>query len=173
MKAIAAMDPQRVIGYHGGIPWHYKDDMKWFKEFTMGKTLVMGYNTYKSLPVFLAGRQIVVLSHTWHPSMAFNDDPKADDVYYRYPVGHKNPWVMDVFDPADWDDAVVAGGAKTYATLMPYITEMYMTHIVDEYEGDTYMPPFEHLFPTSEIVLENKDFIVARYTRKITPYHKL
>lgn len=166
MKAIVAMDPNRVIGYRGGIPWHYKEDMKWFKEFTMGKTLVMGYNTYKSLPAFLAGRQIVVLTREWHPSMAFNDDPKADRVYYRYPVGHQKPWVMEVFDPTEWDDVVVAGGAKTYMMLMPYITEMYVTHIADEYEGDTFMPEFEKQLPYMRIVRESKDFIIARHEKQ-------
>ena len=159
------MDPQRVIGYHGGIPWHYKDDMKWFKEFTMGKTLLMGWNTYQSLPVRLNGRQIVVLTHSWHPSLAFNHVPKADAVYFRYPPDHKNPYVMDVFDPKDWPDVIVAGGAKTYMMMLPYITEMYVTHLTDEFEGDTYMPEFETLLPRQEIVREHKDFMVVKHYR--------
>ena len=162
MKAIVAMDPQRVIGYRGGIPWHYKDDMAWFKAYTMNKTLIMGWKTYQSLPVFLKGRQICVISNKCEVSDLFRPVLKADNVFFRYPPNRQDPWVMDVFDPADWDDAVVAGGAKTYSMLMPHISEMYVTHIADEYEGDTYMPPFEHLFPTREIVLENKDFIIAR-----------
>ena len=170
MKAIVAMDPCRVIGYHGGIPWHYKEDMQWFKQFTTGQTLLMGWNTYHSLPVRLKGRQIVVLSKTWHPSMALNHEQKADAVYFRYPPDHKVPYVMDVFHPEDWPNIIVAGGAKTYSLLMPHVSEMYVTHLADEYEGDTYMPEFEYLFPESSIVRENKDFLVVKYTRTITPY---
>ena len=53
MKAIVAMDLNRVIGYKGKIPWKISADFQWFKSMTMGKFLVMGNNTFKmvgSLP---------------------------------------------------------------------------------------------------------------------------
>ncbi len=165
MKAIVAMAPNRVIGCKGKIPWHYTEDMKWFKEFTMGKILVMGWNTYQSLPVKLKGRKICVLSNTWTPALAFSYEPKADDVYFRFPPTRKDPFVMDVFEPKEWPDAIVAGGAKTYTLLLPYITEMYVTHIVKEYEGDTYMPEFESQFSHVLTIRESKDFSIVKYTK--------
>ena len=51
MKAIAAMAKNRVIGKNGGLPWpSIKEDFKWFKEFTMGKKLIVGKNTFDTLP---------------------------------------------------------------------------------------------------------------------------
>ena len=167
MKAIVAMDPNRVIGCEGKIPWHYTEDMKWFKEFTMGRTLVMGWNTYQSLPVKLKGRKICVLSREWTPSLAFSHEPKADDVYFRYPPTRKDPSVMDVFDPTEWSDAIVTGGAKTYILLLPHITEMYVTHIAKDYEGDTYMPEFENQFSHIETIRESNDFSIIKYTRGV------
>ncbi len=158
------MDPNRVIGKGNTIPWHYKEDMKWFKEFTMGKTLVMGFRTYESLPIYLSGRSICVLTTKCDlGNILCCKGLKADAVYFRYPPGHQKPWVMDVFEPEDWPDAVVAGGAKTYALLMPYVTSMYVTHLAEEHEGDTYMPEFESQFPHFRIERECKDFHIVNY----------
>jgi len=52
MKAIIAMAQNRVIGKNNGLPWpSIKEDFKWFKEFTMGKTLIVGKNTFDTLPL--------------------------------------------------------------------------------------------------------------------------
>ena len=160
MKAIAAMDPNRVIGNKGQIPWHIPNDFKWFKEFTMGKTLVMGKNTFLTLPP-LRGRKICVLTNDL--SIGFDQDAirKCDGLYVRRPLTQGG--IVDKFDPVDWPDAVVCGGAQTYTLLLPHIDELYMTHVVDEYEGDTYMPDFEHLLPNSSVVREDKNFWVVKY----------
>ena len=50
MKAIAAMDPYRVIGYKGQLPWHFPEDFKFFKQKTLeGGKLVMGRDTFISV----------------------------------------------------------------------------------------------------------------------------
>ncbi len=61
---IAAMTPDGIIGIDGGIPWHYKTDMRRFKEKTMGGSVVFGSKTYASLPGRLPGRRVFVVSRT-------------------------------------------------------------------------------------------------------------
>ena len=62
MKAILAMAQNRVIGKNGGLPWpSIKEDFKWFKEFTTGKKLIVGKNTFDTLPM-LKNREILVLT---------------------------------------------------------------------------------------------------------------
>jgi dihydrofolate reductase len=63
MKAIMAMAKNRGIGLKGELPWGriYKEDFKWFKEFTMGKKLVVGSKTFSTLPP-LKDREIYMLS---------------------------------------------------------------------------------------------------------------
>ena len=62
MKAIAAMDPHRVIGNKGILPWpSIREDFQFFKQFTMGKQLVMGKTTFLSIPP-LKGRKICVVT---------------------------------------------------------------------------------------------------------------
>ena len=63
MKAILAMAKNRVIGKNGGLPWHVPNDFKWFKEFTMGKKIIVGKNTFDTLPL-LKNRECLVLTTT-------------------------------------------------------------------------------------------------------------
>ena len=61
MKAIIAMSQNRAIGKNGGLPWpSIKEDFKWFKEFTMGNTIIVGKNTFDTLPL-LKNRECLVL----------------------------------------------------------------------------------------------------------------
>ena len=61
MKAIAAMSKNRCVGKNKGLPWpSIKEDFKWFKEFTMGKTLILGKNTFDTLPK-LKDRECMVI----------------------------------------------------------------------------------------------------------------
>lgn len=59
---IVAADPTGVIGVDGKLPWHYPEDLKRFKQITLGGVLIMGSRTFKSLPGVLHGREIIVLS---------------------------------------------------------------------------------------------------------------
>jgi dihydrofolate reductase len=158
MKAIAAMDANRGIGYKGKIPWRIPADFKWFKEFTWGKTLIMGRVTFESLPP-LKNRSIVVLT---------NNISRGENLV-QYHMKHrnkcKNLYIRDsqTFDFMEFPDAILAGGARTYLTFLPLCDEIYMSHVMDEYECDTYMPEFENQFPNSEVVREHKDFWVVRY----------
>ncbi|MFN9943923.1 MAG: dihydrofolate reductase, partial [bacterium] len=56
------MATNRVIGDRGKIPWHLPEDLRWFKELTMGGTLLMGRVTYDSIGKPLPGRVTIVMS---------------------------------------------------------------------------------------------------------------
>ena len=172
MIAIAAMSKNRVIGNKGTIPWHVKEDFQWFKEFTMGKTLVMGRRTYDSIPP-LKGRKICVLSS--NPLTMWDDcvlSKKSDRLYVRTTRSFISELEEDLSSDREltdkdetWINSVVAGGAKTYTLLLPYITKFYVTHIDGEYEGDTFMSPFEHLLPIQEIIKEFGSHKVVKYSK--------
>lgn len=160
MKAIASMDLNRVIGNKGSIPWRIPEDMKWFKSFTMGKTLVMGRKTFESLPP-LKGRNIIVLGNNFGPIVDYyqSNIHKCDHLYLRIPASFS--LIADLTN--GWPDAIVAGGAKTYEVLLPHCNEVYLTLVLDEYEGDTYMPEFESQFPNIETIKEAKNYWIIRY----------
>lgn len=172
MRAIVAMDPNRVIGCNGRIPWHFSEDLKWFKGFTMGKPVVMGRKTYLSLgEIYLPGRKLIVLTKSL-PSARFRRDELTFDRegYLKEKTGVvSHQWyVHNIEEAIDEglcvrDEIIVAGGQTMYERFLPEITEMYVTHVLEDYDGDTYMPPFEHLLPNMEIIRETGDFWIVKH----------
>ena len=162
MKAILAMAQNRVIGKNGGLPWpSIKEDFKWFKEFTMGGTLIVGKNTFDTLPL-LKNRECLVIV-------------KEDKIMAANPnqyLVNNNSMTGQLITMTDFesysqfrkDYLIVAGGAKTYVKLLPYITEFYVTHVNGNYDGDTFMPPFEDLFTNKEVVKEFDGHKVIMYS---------
>jgi dihydrofolate reductase len=157
MKAIIAMAENRVIGKNGGLPWpSIKEDFKWFKEFTTGKKLIVGKNTFDTLPM-LKNREIFVLTRRIE---------ELSEIPNQYLINKNDLTGKIISDVSDLDsDIIVAGGAKTYVRLLPYITEFYVTHVNGSYEGDTFMPPFEDLFTNKEVVKEFDLHKVIKYTK--------
>lgn len=155
MRAIAAMSANRVIGYKGEIPWHISDDMKWFKKMTtdpeIGGYLIMGLTTFQKVGV-LPNRFTYILTN--NPNLRALQP--SENWRYVSPDDLRHltlPWARM------W----VVGGAKTYTTMLPQCKELYVTNVLGDYVGDTYMPEFEHLFPMSETIREEKEFWITRY----------
>jgi dihydrofolate reductase len=163
MKAILAMAKNRVIGNNGKLPWHVPNDFKWFKEFTMGKKLIVGKNTFDTLPL-LKNRECIVLTKPVEGIDAY--------ITNQYMVNNNAMTgqmitMEDVESYSEFrkDCLIVAGGAKTYVKLLPYIKEFYVTHINGTYEGDVFMSSFEDLFTHQEVVKEFDGHKVIVYTR--------
>lgn len=148
-KAIAAMAENRVIGNGSKIPWHLPEDFKWFKQTTMGHTLLMGRKTFESIGRPLPGRTTLVLSRS--------------DVHY--------PGTTTIHDwqnlPAKLiqGDIFVAGGAEIYAQLLPACSELFLTLVHRQAEGDVLFPSFESLFPIKEMLRETPEFTIFRYSK--------
>ena len=157
------MAQNRVIGKNGGLPWaSIKEDFKWFKEFTVGNTIVVGKNTFDTLPL-LKNRECLVLVKE-DKIMAAN--PNQYLVNNNSMTG-KLITMTDIESYSQFrkDYLIVVGGAKTYVKLLPYITEFYVTHVNGNYDGDTFMPEFEHLFAHQEVVKEFDLHKVIMYTK--------
>jgi len=151
------MAKNRVIGKDGGLPWSpIKNDFIWFKEFTTGKKLIVGKNTFDTLPM-LKNREIFVLTRRIE---------ELSEIPNQYLINKNDLTGKIISDVSDLDsDIIVAGGAKTYVRLLPYITEFYVTHVNGTYDGDTFMPPFEDLFTNKEVVKEFDGHKVVVYTK--------
>ena len=164
MKAIIAMAQNRVIGKNGKLPWpSIKEDFKHFKEFTTGKTLIVGKNTFDTLPL-LKNRECLILTKPVDDIDAY--------ITNQYMVNN-NAMTGQMITMEDVESysrfrkgyLIVAGGAKTYVKLLPYITEFYVTHVNGTYDGDTFMPPFEDLFTQQEVVKEFDGHKVVKYSK--------
>ncbi|MDT2738601.1 dihydrofolate reductase [Enterococcus canintestini] len=129
LAAIWAQDQNGLIGKNEVLPWYLPDDLKFFKEMTLGKTLVMGRKTFEGMggrP--LPGRRTIILTR--------NEN-------YQAPVGvHVMNDIKQVIAYAKASDHTVfiAGGGAIYATLLPACDYIFRTVIEDSFEGDTYFP---------------------------------
>ena len=174
MKAIIAMSENRAIGLNGKIPWHVSADFKWFKEFTMGKTLIVGRTTFDTLPL-LKGRNVVVLAtklpvEDHYPYTKITNQNGMEGTVpwcglLKWMAEYKRTDFVFTKNQGEIEDYVIAGGKKTYEFFMPYITEFYVTHIKGTYDADTYMIPFEHLYNKQEVIKEFDGHRVIKYTK--------
>lgn len=152
LTAVVAMTPARVIGHNGGMPWHLPEDLKTFKRLTMGHPVLMGRKTWESIGRPLPGRQNIVLSR---------------DEAFR-PEGAEVVRSLDALAALEFarPEVMVIGGAAVYGLLLPHIRRIWVSRIHREYEGDTWFPAFEHLFPAPEIVERYEDFDLLKYERR-------
>lgn len=144
------MARNRVIGLRNRIPWHLPEDFRWFKSVTMGHVLVMGRKTFESIGRPLPGRTTIVLSRSWAQRPGIEVARSLDDV----PL------------PTDGRCVFLCGGAEVYAQGLPRCSELYMTHVPIEPEGDAFFPQFEDAFEFAETMLETESFVVRRYTHR-------
>ena len=132
VTVVAAVATNGVIGVDGGLPWHLPDDLRRFKELTLGHVLVMGRKTYESIGHPLPGRTTVVVTRNagW--------DPGASDVL----VAQSVPEALAAASAVD-DDVFVVGGAQVYAGALPVADRLELTHVAAAPAGDTRFPEID------------------------------
>jgi dihydrofolate reductase len=149
-KAIAAMSVNRVIGAGNKIPWHFPEDFKWFKKMTTGHVLVMGRKTFDSIGRPLPNRTTLVLTRSTEPIPGVQT---VSDLARIHPASPSFAG-REIF---------ICGGAQVYEQALPMCSDMYLTLIKRIVAGDTFMPPFEHMFGGAEEVMENPEFKILHY----------
>jgi len=148
--AIVAMSSNRVIGREGKLPWHFPEDLKFFKRTTLGHPILMGRATFDSIGRPLPGRQNIVLSHTMAPREGVTVIRSTAEL----------PHVC-----GEAETVFVIGGARVFEELLPRCDGLYLTWITAPYEGDVLLPPFEHLFQLKEIVGQSEGLEFRYYER--------
>jgi dihydrofolate reductase len=185
MIAVAAMSQNRVIGADGKIPWHLPEDFRWFKKLTTGHFVLMGRKTFDSLPQPLPNRTNIVLTRR---PRALARDPRFAPAFIgnwrprlarSYQLGLARMTERDVWLVRDVEklarahaevrpqrELFVAGGAQIYRRLLPRCTDLYLTLVFREVDGDAWFPPFEEDFTLADIPLRTPDFEVRHYQRR-------
>ncbi|MBP3686311.1 MAG: dihydrofolate reductase [Clostridia bacterium] len=133
MFCIVATDQNRGIGKSGELLAHLPGDLKYFKEKTAGKTVIMGYNTLLSLPKSrpLPNRRNIVLCHL------------PDVVVEGAEVCHTVEEVLALVRDLPTDDVAVMGGGMVYQTFLPYCDKALITEIDASWDADTFFPPLD------------------------------
>ena len=126
---IAAIGKNRELGKNNDLIWHFKEDMKFFREQTMGKPIVMGYKTLESLPKLLPGRQHIVLT-----SRNLDLDPAIL-------VVHSIDELLEVV--SKYPEVMIIGGATVYQEMLDHSDKLILTEIEAEADADVYFPSFD------------------------------
>ena len=142
ISLITAVSANGVIGRGGELPWHLSDDLKRFKQLTLGKPIVMGRKTFESIGRALPGRQNIVLTR--------QSEFAADECD-----------VVSSIDAAiaasgDAGEIVVIGGSEIYKLFLPLAERIYLTRVHIDVDGEVRFPELdEELWQETE--RENHD----------------
>lgn len=131
IRAILACDDAWGIGKDGTLPWpNNSADLAWFKENTLNSTIVMGRNTWESLPFKpLPKRHNVIISSTMRENSHESIEVVRPDIYKSRCV------TMNMSD-----DVWIIGGAKLVADSLDIIDEIWLSRISGTYDCDTFLP---------------------------------
>ena len=129
ISIVVAVAENGVIGRENTLPWRLPDDLRRFKELTLGKPIVMGRRTYESIGRPLPGRTNIVVS-------------RQRDLQIEGCV------VVDSMDGAiaaarDASEIMLVGGAQLYREVMPRVDRIYLTRVHAHIEGDVFFPALD------------------------------
>lgn len=134
---IVAIAENGVIGKDGSIPWHYPEDLAYFKETTTGHPVIMGRRTFEGifdrLDQPLPDRVNIVLSESR------TDFP--DDVLHATTIDE----ALNIAEKHTEEEAkvFVIGGQSVYDQFMPLADQMVITRIPERYDGDAHFPTMD------------------------------
>jgi len=127
LSLIAAHDPNLVIGNDGKLPWHYKEDLQFFKKTTMGCPIIMGRGVFEELNEKpLPGRLNIVLTRT----------KSYDSVTTFTEIDQALEFLKSE------DHVFIIGGGEIYRQTINLADRLYITEIHREYDGDTFFPEY-------------------------------
>ena len=128
LSLIAAVARQRVIGKDNRLLWHLPEDMKYFRETTRGRPVIMGRKTWESLPEKfrpLPGRHNLVVSH--NPA-------------YLAPGATLVASLAEAIERAGSGEIFIIGGETLYRQALPLAQRLYLTEIDRDFDGDAFFP---------------------------------
>ena len=159
LHLIVARARNGVIGKDGKLPWHLPEDLKHFKEVTLGKPVIMGRKTWESLPKALPGRLNIVITR------------QADYVAEGATVVSSVDEALEV--TKDAEDVFVIGGSEIYRQTIDHVSVVHVTVVNTDFEGDAFFVALNEADwvlekVTSYPATESRpyEFSIYRYTRE-------
>lgn len=135
LALIWAMSENRVIGRNNKLPWHLPNDLKYFKQVTTGKPVIMGRKTYDSIGKPLPNRVNIVITR--------DEAYQAEGVK----VVHSLEAALELAEAEclvhGVEEAMVIGGAEIYKQALPQAERLYITFVHAHVEGDAEFPEFD------------------------------
>ncbi len=130
ISLIAAMAENRAIGLHNDLPWKLPADLKWFKQQTLGKPVIMGRNTMESInrrP--LPNRRNIVISRSMQQA------PEG------FELASSIPQAIDRVKEVP--EIMIVGGADIYRQSLSIADRLYITRVHAHIDGDAFFPEWD------------------------------
>ncbi len=145
-EIVVATTPSGVIGLNGTMPWHLPEDLKKFKDVTMGGAIIMGRKTFESIGRILPGRLNIVLTRSSsfvQPGILLA--PSLKEALILAAQNH-------------YTKTFVIGGSLAFEEALEFAKKAHITLIETEVEGDTFFPLKKlkekfHLYDRSEVLI--------------------
>lgn len=151
---VVAASDNNVIGIHNQLPWHLPDDLKFFKQKTLGKPVLMGKNTWLSLGKPLPKRLNIVLSSH------LQELPDGVLVFKEIEAA------LQYLQSVKTEEVCVIGGGQIFKTMMPAADTIYITRVHTTIEnGDAFFPEINGEW---ELVWEERHFKDERHSFDFT-----
>ena len=133
ISLIVAIANNNVIGIDNKLPWHYKEDMQYFKEMTLTNTVIMGEITFKSILSYLnkplMGRKNVIATLT---DYEYNGVEKTNDI-----ISYLNNFPKD-------EEIFIIGGKIIYDITLDLADRLYITHIDKDFDGNVFFNEIDY-----------------------------
>lgn len=154
---IAAVGKNLELGKDNDLIWRFKEDMRFFKENTIHKPIVMGRKTLESLPGLLPEREHIVLTR------------RSIDVPEEVVVVHSVLELVQYME-SNPEEFMIIGGATVYEQMLPFSDKMLLTEVDACSDADVYFPVFSHDEWDSQVLSEQEEKGISYkhlvYTRK-------
>lgn len=129
VSLVVAMAENRVIGRDNALPWHLPADLRFFKNLTLGKPIIMGRKTYESIGRPLPGRQNIVLTR--------------DDNFKAPGCDICSSLEQAMLAARDAGEVMIIGGAALYDAVLDTADRIYLTEVHSDIQGDTWFPELD------------------------------
>ena len=162
ITTVAALTPEYVIGNGDKIPWYISEDFKQYKEYTLGKPLVMWRKTFESIGRPLPGRRNIILTRSFDTPEWWTEwiDSKKIEIV------HSKQEALDIC--INEKEIIINGGAGIYSLFMDTITHMRLSWVKEPHLWDILFPEFKK--EEFDIISEQnfEDFILIEYKKNNT-----
>ena len=163
LSIIVAVAQNLAIGKDNDLIWHLSDDLKRFKSLTSGHAVIMGRNTWNSLPRRpLPKRRNIVVTH----DRDFCDEGAV--------IAHSIQQAIQFV--ADEDEAFIMGGASLYRQFLPFVNKLYVTWVYRDFEADVFFPVIDNsvfgVTEESELLIDEATGLTYRYVTYLRLFHR-
>lgn len=136
---VAVAGEKRVIGKKGGLPWYIPEELKRFKQITMGHPIIMGRRTHESIGKPLPGRTNIVVTRGKDTLRLCSGQEGESEIIIANSLEEA---LQQAMLAQGHDEIFVIGGEAIYKQALPLADKLYLTYIDKEIEGDVFFPDY-------------------------------